>query len=661
MKKRYLKCVIVFAISLFLFIIPNKVSAATISKNYTIDSYDIDMVVNENNTFDITETIKAYFYVPQHGLYRRIPLRNSVNRVDGTKHTNIAKITNLSVSEDYTVSNENGYKVVKIGNANKTITGSHTYTIKYTYNIGKDPLKNSDELYFNLIGDEWDASISNVNFKITMPKSFDESLLGFSSGSVGSTNSSNVLYSVDENTIKGYLLNTLNAGEALTIRLTLQEGYFVGASSNLDTYSIIVIGFSILCVIFAILLWIKYGRDKEVIETVEFYPPEGYNSAEVGFLYEGLADNKSVISLLVYLADKGYLKIEETEEQILFSKYKNFKIIKLKEYDGNNKCERLFFNGLFNSSKATNLDLSKAREIMREAKAQGEKISFQDALEMSIENNVENDTVTVSDLYNRFYVTLEKIKKELNAKENKSKIFESAAGRKSKWLILMIVAIFVLITLKPMIEYSDIVNFIFALMFPGIGVSIMVGALIGAIKMPKVFAVIWGLMFGGMPWISMVLPALRQNELYLIMYIIGIICIVALIVFIKIIPKRTPYGNEMLGKVRGFKRFLETAEKPQLEALVTKDPEYFYNILPYTYALGVSDVWMNQFEGLAMQAPSWYVYHGAFSVHNFNSFMTHTMLSAQTAMASSPSRGGGGSSGGGSSGGGSGGGGGGSW
>jgi hypothetical protein len=320
------------------------------------------MVVNEDNTFDITETITAYFNVSKHGIYRKIPLKNSITRTDGTKSSNRAKITNLSVSESYTTSNDSGYKVIKIGDSSTTITGNHTYTIKYTYNIGKDPLKNADELYFNLIGDEWDTSISNVNFKITMPKSFDKSLLGFSSGTTGSTNSSNVSYNVNGNVISGSLTNTLSSGEALTVRLTLPEGYFVGASSNIDTYSVIVI---ILCAIFVLIadrLWAKYGKDDEVIETVEFYPPEGYNSAEVGFLYDGSADTKSIISLLVYLADKGYLKIEETEEKGLFSKSKGFKITKLKDYDGNNECERLFFNGLFSGSRARSINMSRAEK-----------------------------------------------------------------------------------------------------------------------------------------------------------------------------------------------------------------------------------------------------------------------------------------------------------
>jgi uncharacterized membrane protein YgcG len=600
--------------------------------------------------------------VSKHGIYRKIPLKNSITRTDGTKSSNRAKITNLSVSESYTTSNDSGYKVIKIGDSSTTITGNHTYTIKYTYNIGKDPLKNADELYFNLIGDEWDTSISNVNFKITMPKSFDKSLLGFSSGTTGSTNSSNVSYNVNGNVISGSLTNTLNLGEALTVRLTLPKGYFVGASSNIDTYSVIVI---ILCTIFVLIadrLWSKYGKDDEVIETVEFYPPEGYNSAEVGFLYDGSADTKSIISLLLYLADKGYLTIEETEEKGLFSKFKGFKITKIKDYDGNNECERLFFNGLFSCSRARSINISRAREIMQEAKMQGKKISFQDALEMSADNYDDKNSVTASDLYDNFYTTLNRIKSKLNSKENKNKIFESSASEKGMLLILMIIAIFILITTKPVLEYGEIWNLLFALLFPGIGFTVLIGSLIGAIKMPKIFAIVWGGMFGGIPWAFMVLPTITQNIMYIIMYIIGIICIAVIILFAKIMPKRTPYGNEMLGKVRGFKRFLETAEKQQLETLVAQNPEYFYNILPYTYALGVSDVWMHQFETIALQAPDWYDCNDPFDMHDFNNFMDHTMQSAQTAMSSSPSSDSeGGSSGGGSSGGGSGGGGGGSW
>lgn len=559
------------------------------------------------------------------GIFRKIPLKNNVERLDGTKSSNRAKITNISVSENYKTSKENGYEVIKIGNSSQTVKGMHTYTIKYTYDIGKDPLENADELYYNLIGYEWDTSISNITFKITMPKTFEESSLGFSSGTKGSTDNSKIFYSVDGNIISGYVIGALNSKEALTVRLTLPEGYFTSTSTNTDIYAILIIIFSLICVLIAYILWAKYGKDDKVIETVEFYPPEGYNSAEVGFLYEGTSNTPAVISLLIYLANKGYLKIEETEQKGIFKNSKGFKIVKLKEYDGDNENEEIFFKGLFKRRKTS---------------------------------------VTATDLYDSFYTTLYKIQNNLNSKENKNKIFEASSKGKGKWLIIMIITLFILITVKPILEYSEMgVEVIpFALLFPGIGFTILIGSLIGTIKIPKIFAIIWGGMFGGIPWVAFVLPTLTQNIMDLIMYIVGVICIAVILLFAKIIPKRTPYGNEILGKLRGFKTFLKTAEKPQLESLVKQNPEYFYNILPYTYALGVSDVWINQFETIALRAPDWYSSTDDFNMHTFGNFMNTTMKSATSAMSSSPSSdSSGGSSGGGSSGGGSGGGGGGSW
>lgn len=465
MKQKILSGIFVIIIC-FILLIPNQSLATVSTSEYTIQTYDINMIVNEDNTFDITENITAYFNVAKHGIYRKIPLKNSITRIDGTKSSNRVKITDINVSEEYATSNENGYKVIKIGNANETLTGKHSYTIKYKYNIGKDPLKNADELYFNLIGDQWDTSISNVSFTIIMPKSFDKSLLGFSSGNVGSTNSSNVTYSVNGNIITGNTINTLNAGQALTVRLTLPEGYFVGASSNVDMFSIFVI---ILCAVFVLIadrLWAKFGKDDDVIETVEFYPPEGYNSAEVGFLYNGSADTKGIISLLIYLANQGYLKIEETEEKGIFSKSKSFRITKIKDYTGNNECERIFFNGLFKGSRARIINMSKAKEIMQQAKEEGEKISFQDALEMSADNYDNKNSVTASDLYDNFYITLNRIKQIMNSKENKNKLFESSASGKGKYIILMIIAVFILITVKPVIEYEETVMLLFALLFP---------------------------------------------------------------------------------------------------------------------------------------------------------------------------------------------------
>ena len=97
-----------------------------------------------------------------------------MTRLDGTTSKNRAQISEIEVSDNYSVYSENGYKVIKIGDVNYTMTGQKNYTISYLYNLGKDTGKDYDELYFNLIGDEWDTSISNITFTITMPKEFDK-------------------------------------------------------------------------------------------------------------------------------------------------------------------------------------------------------------------------------------------------------------------------------------------------------------------------------------------------------------------------------------------------------------------------------------------------------------------------------------------------------
>ena len=72
-----------------------------------------------------------------------------------------------------------------------------------------------DDTYFNIIGTEWDTTISNVTFKITMPKEFDASKIGFSVGRYGTSGypEGYLTYDVDGTTITGsynYILNSYN-------------------------------------------------------------------------------------------------------------------------------------------------------------------------------------------------------------------------------------------------------------------------------------------------------------------------------------------------------------------------------------------------------------------------------------------------------------------
>ena len=63
--KKKLKYIFAFILLLIL-VVPNNTLAITSTGNYTIERYNINMVVNEDNTFDITETITTYFYAAKH-------------------------------------------------------------------------------------------------------------------------------------------------------------------------------------------------------------------------------------------------------------------------------------------------------------------------------------------------------------------------------------------------------------------------------------------------------------------------------------------------------------------------------------------------------------------------------------------------------------------
>ena len=75
-----------------------------------------------------------------------------------------------------------------------------------------------------------------------------------------------------------------------------------------------------------------------------------------------------------------------------------------------------------------------------------------------------------------------------------------------------------------------------------------------------------------------------EEQIYAFSAIFGLVCIVGILICRYYMPKRTAYGAEMYAKVNGFRRFLETAEKDQIEMIGNENPHYYYDILPYMYA-----------------------------------------------------------------------------
>ena len=244
--------------------------------------------------------------------------------------------------------------------------------------------------------------------------------------------------------------------------------------------------------------------------------------------------------------------------------------------------------------------------------------------------------------------------------KNKDLLFEKLLSNNRILVLLMIVISYFIINIYPLVQYDNVVRsiviIIFSLAFLLIAFYIFV---VTSDKFSRFFSLFF-VVVGIIPLYSLGLPWISLDKYYFIGYIVCLVCILAMVIIFKYLPKRTSYGNEILGKTIGFKNFLETTEKYKLEALVGQNPSYFYDVLPYTYVLDISDKWIKNFEVISMGAPYWYEGYTNFNVDNFMSFTNDAIISAEAAMSSSPSSSSG-TSGGGSSGGGSGGGGGSSW
>lgn len=602
--------------------------------DYVFENYSVHVKVGKDNILDITEEIDADFFNPKHGIFREIPLYNSVRRLDGTYNENNVEITDITCSDNYTKSVENKNLVLKIGNANTTVTGEKHYTISYKYNLGRDPVKDKDELYFNIIGTQMQAPIYHVDFNIEMPDSFDKSKLGFSLGSKGSVGYSNKLsWEVNGNTITGHA-DELKAYEGITVRLELPEGYFSEAKMVFDKTSFIALMLMLLFTAVAFAMYKYSANANERIQPVEFYPPDGMNSLKMALIKNGQVVNKDVISLLPYMASKGYITIKENDRG-------EFSFIKNKDYFGEDRAEKEFMDGLFRGMDAVPLS------------------------SVYLENDSYAHEVREWQLKNKFYKTAEHIAYICNQDRN----FYYHKGFKIAYNILMV--LFVIVCLfMPIVHTTNWSNLLLGSNFLSSVIILMIFCPTIILKMSTtkkgriiVKSIISGLLFFMFSAKQNLFPSQKLTAQ------VGCIVLFLLLMLGDYVENLMTFeGKRMLGRVEGFERFLRMAEEPQLKTLARENPEYFFDIFPYAYVLGISNVWVKKFETILTKDPDWYYGNTHYHHHYHYYYMNRMMNNCNSTMTSTPSSssagefsGGGGFSGGGSSGGGSGGGGGGAW
>ena len=310
------KIYVLFAIVLLVLCFPGTACA---DEAYDILDYDVHIVVSENNIADVTETITVDFLQQRHGIRYYLQYR-------GTEYY---YIDDEWIGEDYqyvindfdvagqnfelskSSDGDDKYLAAKIGDEDTLVYGEQTYVITYKCDIGDNGYDTFDDFYRNIITGYDGDTIEKASFLIEFPKDFDETLVNVTMGEYGSLDTAGVYWEKDGNAISGYTLEPIYSGESLTIRAEFPDDYFVGESNPQAAWNTVIYVVSTLCVLLAFALWVAFGRDRKIYPTVEFYAPDGLTPAEVGYIIDGCVDNQDVIALLMYWADKGYLKIAE--------------------------------------------------------------------------------------------------------------------------------------------------------------------------------------------------------------------------------------------------------------------------------------------------------------------------------------------------------------
>ncbi len=531
------------------------------AENFYIERYDIDVNVLENRVYEITEEIDMYFTSPSHGFYRDIPVKYDTGYE--------AILSGISVSEEYEKEKNGDFLSLKIGDADRLVKGSQHYTIKYSYDLGADVYPDYDEFYFNLIGDGWNCDIDEVNFTVTFPKQISSERVWLTGGRYGST--SRYPFSFSGNTVSGHVTG-LSEKEALTLRVEMDEGYFVGARVPKD-WSLIglltILPLTVAVLFFLYSLYRKYGVDKPIVIYPRFEAPE-LSPMAVGYIYDSSADDRDFTAMIFYWADKGYLTIEE--------KGKNFILHKKKDLESPCEEENILFSSLF---------------------LKGDDLSVRDMSNMKL-GVILNDTVKPA-LVKRF------------TKGPQALSDRTAEGKSNLGMIIsMLYALASSILLNLGDMEIALISVIISLAFTAIS-GVMIWALLrkhttGMVSRAVIAAVIFVMALAISVVLYMFASTVRCTPVFvkisssLIAFSLPLMAALSLF-----ITRRSEYGQATVEEILGYRDFLEKVEVDKLKAMIDQDPEYFYHNLSYAIALGLEDKWAKKFEGLFFTPASWYI------------------------------------------------------
>lgn len=556
--------------------------------NVVYNSVDKTIVVSDEKVLDITERITVTFKSPgiNVGLSRNISKVNKITRFYNGKeyvNTTVNKLDLVSVTLDgmaeYNfVEEDSEYYYINTGADGDYKVGTHTYEIKYLYDMGEDFIKDFDDVTFDLMDYGFASDVENFSAQITLPKDFltegqsIEDVLSFRTNDMQNVGFDNVNFNLEGNTISCSVSN-LGTYTGLTMQLILPNKYFNTSYSPSAVYWLVFESCFVAVIAIVVLILINRRKLKNIVITPEFYPPKDYSPLDIARAYRGKLKSNDFASLVIYWAGKGYVSIKNENDIITLTKLKDLPDVdKESPLFVSKKAEKEYFNSLFESGESITLPTNNRASL-------------------GLKNSVRN---------------LYQIEKE---KENKIFFFKIAIN---------IIAILPFLFYMLWNIYLGLVsiNMLMMLLFPVLAVFAFL-----YFDGPISFMALWGIFFGGVPLFMLVSTL---GSVYDICGVLYISLIIFLLGSFSVLALKVYTDQEMkdMGKILGFKNFLVTAELDRLEMLVEENPNYYYDILPFCYVFGITEKIEEKFASLKVEKPE---YYGGGSAVAFGIVLSHSM------------------------------------
>lgn len=287
-----------------------------------IRSFDVEAEVEADGTVYVTETIQYDFESAQrHGIYRSF--KETHPQESGSWITKryvdyvITAVLRDGVSEPFSYQNYDGVSI-RIGDANKTISGEHEYKITYKIRGIISEYDGVPELYWNVTGSDWQVPINNVSITIkgVNGTSFTDNRACYV-GSYGSTGSCDSQVIEQNQTL--FSVERLSPGEGITIaeQLSLAQAYQVVERTNYLPMLLVASALWLLGLVVVLWRWkFAYKRSGAVI--AQYEPYKNFKPMFTGVLFDGRLDSRDIAAGIVYLAEQGFIRIRKTTNKFLF-------------------------------------------------------------------------------------------------------------------------------------------------------------------------------------------------------------------------------------------------------------------------------------------------------------------------------------------------------